>query len=118
MASVLASLMDTSVNRSAAAQLRRLWSDIGVPGLAAAAGDPALSAVLDQHSATVRDALSICGVGGIGVAALAGYAKGVLEVAGAPASSEVDWSRPGWRELRLTAVCALARHWGHLPQTA
>jgi hypothetical protein len=107
--------MDTSVNRSAAAQLRRLWSDIGVAGLAAAAGDPALSAVLDQHSATVRDALSICGVGGIGVAALAGYAKGVLEVAGAPASCEVDWTRPGWRELRLTAVCALARHWGHLP---
>jgi Family of unknown function (DUF6401) len=118
MASVLAAVVDTAVNLSAAAAVRRLWEGLGASGWAAAQASPALSAMVDQHSAAVRDALSIAGVGGIGVAALAGYARGLVEVAGSPHPADVDWSRPGWRELRLTAVCTLARHHGHLPASA
>ena len=117
MANVLAALVDSAINWSAAATLRALWEHIGSSAAAAAADLPRLTAALDQHAAAVRDALS-AGVGIIGSAALAGYAKGILDVAKAqlrPVGHKVDWSQPTWPELRLAAIAVLARDYGHLP---
>ena len=114
MASMLAGMVDTAVRWSSARTLHALWQHVGASAAAAAADLPRLTATLDQHAAAVRDALS-AGAGVIGSAALAGYAKGILEGArslSAPAAP--DWSRPSWLELRLAAVGVLARQYGHL----
>jgi hypothetical protein len=117
MANVLAVLVDSTIKWSAAGTLRTLWEHIGSSAAAAATDLPRLTAALDQHSAAVRDALS-AGAGVIGSAALAGYAKGILDVAKTPAwhtTGKVDWSQPTWPQLRLAAISALARQYGHLP---
>jgi hypothetical protein len=116
MASVLAGLVDSAVRWSSTGKLRALWEHLGASAAAAAADLPRLTAALDQHAAAVRDTLS-AGAGVIGVAALAGYAKGILDGATLlawPAHRDVDWSSASWLELRLAAVGALARQYGHL----
>lgn len=104
------------VTRSAAVSVRTtlttLAAAVGAAGLAAAAADPGLLAVVDQHAAAVRDSLH----GDrrpLTVAALAGYAEGVraaaVEHGWRPPVGPVDWSQPDWPLIRLLAVCALAR---------
>jgi hypothetical protein len=112
MTSVLGGLVDSVVKWSSAATLRAVWSHLGASALTASAGLPRLTAALDQHAAAVRDALS-AGAGVIGSAALAGYAKGILDGAKLPAAP--DWSAPTWLELRLAAIGVLARRHGHVP---
>jgi hypothetical protein len=112
MQNILAGLVDSAVKWSSAGTLRMLWAHLGASASAAAADLPRLTAALDQHAAAVRDALS-AGAGVIGAAALAGYAKGILNGTKPPAAP--DWSQPSWLELRLAAVGQLARRYGHLP---
>ncbi|MGC1211964.1 MAG: DUF6401 family natural product biosynthesis protein [Micromonospora sp.] len=97
---------------SARSALAVLTASVGTTGLAAAAARPGLLAVVDQHSAAVRDSLR----GDrrpLTVAALAGYAEGVraaaLEHGWQPPVELTDWSEPDWLLTRLLAVCALAR---------
>jgi hypothetical protein len=88
---------------------------IGAAGLAAAAALPAVSALVDQHAAAVRDIL-IMGVEGsaAGAVLLAGYAKGLLDQArtnavAVDAAVGGQWQHAQWLALRLVAVCALSR---------
>ncbi|MFR9775298.1 DUF6401 family natural product biosynthesis protein [Micromonospora sp. MS34] len=97
---------------SARSSLTTLTAVVGTAGLAAAAANPGLLAVVDQHAAAVRDSLH----GDrrpLTVAALAGYAEGVraaaLEHGWQPPATAVDWTQPDWPLTRLLAVCALAR---------
>ncbi|WP_091656224.1 DUF6401 family natural product biosynthesis protein [Micromonospora auratinigra] len=97
---------------SARATLTTLTAAVGTAGLAAAAAEPGLLAMVDQHAAAVRDSLH----GDrrpLTVAALAGYAEGVraaaLDHGWQPPVEPIDWSRPDWLFTRLLAVCALAR---------
>ncbi len=102
---------------SARRVLTRLHNQIGIAGLAAAAAIPGLAAVIDQHSAAVRDILEF-GVEGsatvAGVVLLAGYARGVLDQAResgrlprVPAEL-TGWAETDWLTARLLGVCALA----------
>ena len=102
---------------SARHALTRLMDQVGAAGLAAAAAVPAVSAVVDQHAAAVRDIL-VMGVDGSAAAAgavlLAGYAKGLLDQAGTDGATVCAavggrWPHAGWLPLRLVAVCALSR---------
>ncbi|MEV4489418.1 DUF6401 family natural product biosynthesis protein [Micromonospora coxensis] len=97
---------------SARSALALLSASVGASGLAAAAADPGLLAMVDQHAAAVRDSLD----GDrrpLTPAALAGYAEGVraaaLEHGLVPPAGPVDWSAPSWLLTRLLAVCALVR---------
>ncbi len=95
--------------------MRVLWEHLGASAGAACADLPWLTAALDQHAAVVRDAIG-AGAGAIGPAALAGYAKGVLDGARSLAwhtPADVDWSAATWLELRLAAIGLLARQHGH-----
>ncbi len=117
LASVTMRVPDKPVTaRSAAISTRSalitLTATLGTAGLAAAAANPGLLAVVDQHAAAVRDSL-----GGdrraLTVAALAGYAEGIrgaaVEHGWQSPAAPVDWSQPDWPLTRLLAVCALAR---------
>ncbi|HEX5540237.1 MAG TPA: DUF6401 family natural product biosynthesis protein [Micromonospora sp.] len=131
MNGLLGALARHTTIRSARSVLDTLMASIGSAGLAAAARQPALRAMVDQHAAAVRDRL-----GGNAAAAatsgelvladflavgrrsftpvtLAGYAEGVCDAAiehGWQATTDpVDWSEPDWVLLRLLAVCVLAR---------
>jgi uncharacterized protein DUF6401 len=104
--------------RDAQRSLARLMDQLGAAGLAATAAVPALSAMIDQHAAGVRDIL-LLGVEGSAAAAgavlLAGYARGLLDQAGTdPArlreAVEERWGHADWLTLRLLAVCALSRN--------
>lgn len=99
---------------SARRTLERLHQQLG-PGLLAAAAVPGLMAAVDQHSAAVRDIVTL-GVEGsaavAGVVLLAGYASGVIDQAkeqGWRFSSPADWAAADWFTSRLLAVCALAK---------
>ncbi len=107
--------------------LARLMDQVGAAGLAAAAAVPAVSAVVDQHAAAVRDIL-VMGVEGsasiAGVVLLAGYATGLLDQAGTDAATVGaavgdQWWRAEWLALRLVAICALSRSdgWTDEPPT-
>ncbi|MFD3746469.1 DUF6401 family natural product biosynthesis protein [Nocardia sp. NPDC058633] len=101
---------------SAQRQLHQLNVEFGAPAAAVAAAVPALSALLDQHAAAVRDILAV----GVDDSArvpltilLAGYARGLVDhfaeradgfCAGAPG----NWHEADWLQLRLAAVCAYA----------
>jgi len=118
--SVLTAFVDAAVTWSSANAVRVLWEQVGAAGVAAAACLPGLSATLDQHAAAVRDALS-AGAGLIGVAALGGYARGLLETAGQQGwrlPERVDWAGADWLVVRLVAVADMARRFGHLPTAA
>ncbi len=110
-----------NLERDARRWLAQLMEQVGAVGLAAAAAVPALSAMVDQHAAGVRDIL-LLGVEGSATAAdavlLAGYARGLLDEAGTDAgrlaAAVGDPSGPGWADadwltLRVVAVCAMSR---------
>jgi hypothetical protein len=90
---------------------------LGEHGLGAAAHAAGLRAALDQHAASVRDALGNQ-AGGPNAVGLAGYAAGVrdalieIEWRMSPVN-ELDWSALEWPVLRLLAVCSLARTAGY-----
>jgi hypothetical protein len=89
-----------------------LMAKVGVDGLAAALANPGLMAEVDQHAAAVRESLAASGLV-IGAAPLAGYASSVASAAARmghhlPDPATANWSRAGWFQLRLMAVCALA----------
>lgn len=100
---------------SARRWLTKLHNSVGVPGLAAAAALPGLSAALDQHAAAVRDAttLGLDATAIAGVVLLASYSHGVLQHARKhgwhpPPADLTSWRGADWTSLRLAAVCALA----------
>ncbi|MGR6318501.1 DUF6401 family natural product biosynthesis protein [Micromonospora soli] len=101
-----------SAAASARSTLVTLTAAVGTAGLAAAAANPGLLAVVDQHAAGVRDSLH-GDQRPLTVAALAGYAEGVRAAAQEhgwqPPAAPVDWSQPDWLLTRLLAVCVLAR---------
>lgn len=102
---------------SAHRMLQQLHDQIGSAGLAAAAAVPALTAVVDQHAAAVRDIL-LLGVEGsaavAGTVLLAGYARGLLDQARAMGwqfrapADEFGWVSADWLTTRLLGICALA----------
>jgi hypothetical protein len=92
-----------------------IW--LGEHGLDAAARSTGLLAAIDQHAASVRDALGDPGDGPSAMA-LAGYAAGVRDALiesewRMPPVNELDWSALEWPAVRLLAVCALARAAGY-----
>jgi hypothetical protein len=97
--------------RSAHACLDELHATVGAEGLAAAAASPGLMAIVDQHSAGVRDSLS-ADVRPLSAVILAAYAEGVRDAAFThgwrPPVGELDWSENDWVMRRLLAVCAIA----------
>ncbi|WP_194815438.1 DUF6401 family natural product biosynthesis protein [Nocardia sp. XZ_19_385] len=110
--------------------MNRLHDSHGEPALTAAAENPALSAVLDQHGAAIRDILDH----GVEDSAdvpplllLAGYVRGLLDQAREhqPATAQdlaemiatpmtglppADWTEADWMQLRLAAVCVQAQY--------
>jgi hypothetical protein len=102
---------------SARRTLDLLHDQIGTAGLTAAAAIPALTAVVDQHAAAVRDILAVGVEGSAAVAGavlLAGYARGLMDqgrrMGWHPPSHDGlwDWTHADWLTARLVAVCALA----------
>jgi Family of unknown function (DUF6401) len=98
--------------------LARLSSQFAA-GLAAASAMPGLAAMVDQHSAAVRDILAVgveASAAVTGAVLLAGYAKGLLDQAAeqgrrpAAPSDPTGWAAADWLSVRLLAVCALARN--------
>ncbi|WP_158885111.1 DUF6401 family natural product biosynthesis protein [Amycolatopsis anabasis] len=113
MSGVVTGWMEAAARRS----LARLHDEIGAAGLAAAAALPGLSAVVDQHSAAVRDIVTL-GVEGsaavAGVVLLSGYARGLVDQAAGQGwrlrlpGDLAGWARIDWTTARLLGVCALA----------
>lgn len=105
-------LLSTWYESAARRELASLADRLGVAVHAPQGWAPALVATVDQHAAAVRDILLLSG-GQIGPVELAGYARGVQDVA-----HESGWqpkARPGddnwasdWVSVRLAAVCLLA----------
>lgn len=97
--------------QSAIASLEELHASIGAEGLAVAAANPGLMAIVDQHAAGVRDSLS-ADVRPLTAVLLAAYAEGVRDAAFThgwqPPAAPFDWSENDWVMRRLLAVCALA----------
>jgi hypothetical protein len=104
--------------RSAYACLAELGATVGVSGLAAAAANPGLMAIVDQHTAGIRDSLS-SDVRPLTPVLLAAYAEGVRDAAFThgwqPPAGEIDWTSGDWVLRRLLAVCVLAQT---LPEAA
>jgi hypothetical protein len=101
--------------RQAAARstLNGLMIWLGEPGLEAAGRSAGLVALIDQHAASVRDALGDPADGPSAVS-LAGYAAGVRDALvetgwRMAAVAMQDWSAPEWPTVRLLAICSLAR---------
>lgn len=112
-------------SRAAAAQPNRvgarsslasLMDLVGSGGLSAAAANPGLLALVDQHAAAVRDSL-YGDLRELSTVTLAGYAEGVRAAATehgwCPPLETVNWSTDDWVSLRLLAVCALAKSLPH-----
>jgi len=112
---------------SATRTLRRLTETVGRPGLRAAAAEPGLAALVDQHAAAVRDmvrdAARPAARGQVATLAhtrtlgemvrLAGYARTLLEEQRRSGASIVmpqdgTWRPTDWTTLRLIAVCQIA----------
>ncbi len=101
---------------SARKTLKRLHRTHGVPARVAATEFPAVSALVDQHAAAVRDILEMGVENSRSVPAsvlLAGYARGLLgndlDVPDAAPADPHDWVGADWLHLRLAGVCELAR---------
>ncbi|WP_306360886.1 DUF6401 family natural product biosynthesis protein [Nocardia sp. CC227C] len=99
---------------SARKTLKRLHRTHGAPATHAASAYPAVSALVDQHAAAVRDIielgvensreLPVCVL-------LAGYARGLVDDIGdldATPAEPHDWIAADWLHLRLAGVCQLA----------
>jgi hypothetical protein len=97
--------------QSAIACLDELYASVGVEGLAAAAANPGLMAIVDQHAAGVRDSLSV-DVRPLTPVLLAAYAEGVRDAAFThgwqPPAEPFDWSENDWVMRRLLAVCSIS----------
>jgi len=111
-------LAEATRHSAARSTLNGLMTWLGESGLAAAATSAGLQAAIDQHSASVRDALGDPERGPSAVS-LASYATGVRDTLieaqwQLPPTSELDWSKAGWPTVRLIAICALARAGGHV----
>jgi hypothetical protein len=92
--------------------LDQVMAMVGVDGLVEALKTPGLLAVIDQHSAAVRNSIE-AGDQHVDVISLAGYARSVLAVhqrhgRPVPSPESVDWASPDWTVLRLLAICAMA----------
>ncbi|GAA1505210.1 hypothetical protein GCM10009827_018350 [Dactylosporangium maewongense] len=110
-------LAEATRHTAARATLNGLMTWLGESGLAAAAASAGLQAAVDQHAASVRDALGDPEHGPNAVA-LASYATGVRDALieaqwQLPPTSELDWSKAEWPTVRLIAICTLARSAGH-----
>lgn len=94
-------------------ELSSLAERLGLAMLPATAGwAPALVATVDQHAAAVRDILMFSG-DRVGTVELAGYARGIQDVAREAGWSPVPYAHgpqwaSDWVNLRLAAVCLLA----------
>ena len=96
---------------------------VGIDGLVAAFADPGLLALVDQHTAAVRDALEDA-ERDLDAEALAAYARSIVAAARrggryVPAAGEApvrpaEWVAADWHLLRLVAVCFLAEEFGLL----
>jgi hypothetical protein len=101
----------------ATALLDDMMARVGVDGLAAAFADPGLLARVDQHAASVRDALAGAGRE-TDAEGLAAYAKSIAAAAvrmgrrlpepGEAHASGAAWLVADWHLLRLVAVCMIA----------
>jgi Family of unknown function (DUF6401) len=99
------------------ALLDEMMARVGVDGLTAAFGNPAVLAHVDQHAAAVRDALTASGRQA-DTAGLAAYAKSIAFAAkragrslpepGHAPTTAAAWLTADWHAVRLVAVCALA----------
>jgi hypothetical protein len=98
--------------RFAHTSLTELTASVGVAGLAAAAQNPGLLAVVDQHAAGIRDSLGT-DERPLSAVILAAYAEGVRDAAykhgWQPPAAPIDWDSHDWVLYRLLAVCLLAR---------
>lgn len=104
------------------AVLDEMMARVGVDGLVAAYGDPGVLALVDQHTAAVRDALADAGRD-VAIDGLASYARSMVAAArrggkvlpepGWAPRTSAEWLAADWHVLRLVAVCALAVE-GHL----
>ncbi|MEV4515358.1 DUF6401 family natural product biosynthesis protein [Dactylosporangium sp. NPDC049525] len=111
-------LAEATRHTAARSTLNGLMTWLGESGLAAAAASGGLQAAVDQHAASVRDALGDPEHGPNAIA-LASYATGVRDTLidaqwQLPPTSELDWSKASWPTVRLIAICALARAGGHV----
>jgi hypothetical protein len=107
----------------AAALLDELMARVGVDGLAAAFADPGLLALVDQHAAAVRDALTEA-ERETDAESLAAYARSIvagtrragraLPEPGEAPQRPADWMSTDWHLLRLVALCMIAEADGHL----
>ncbi len=98
--------------------LNGLMAWLGTAGLVASTQVPGLLAEVDQHAASVRDALGDPEPRPDAIS-LAGYASGVRDASSdagwlMPDIETVDWSTVDWPTLRLIAVCALSRSYGYV----
>jgi hypothetical protein len=101
----------------AVALLDEMMARVGVDGIAAALADPGLLALVDQHTAAVRDAL-VEAERPLSSDGLAAYAKSIVfaarrsgkpvPVPGAAPVRCADWMVADWHLLRLVAVCMIA----------
>jgi Family of unknown function (DUF6401) len=103
--------------------LDEMMARVGVDGLTAAFADPGLLALVDQHAAAIRDALTDddreADADG-----LASYARSIVAAAvrmgrpvpapGHAPSAVADWTAADWHLLRLVAVCMIAEQAGLL----
>lgn len=90
-------------------ELRVLADGLNRAGIAIGALGPGVLAAVDQHAAAVRDILTLSGCR-LGPVELAGYARGVQDVARDTTGHEHgtgSWASE-WTTLRLAAVCLLA----------
>jgi hypothetical protein len=99
------------------AVLDEMMARVGVDGLVAAFRDPGVLALVDQHTAAVRDALADAGRE-LAIDGLASYARSIVAAArrsnrvvpepGWAPRTAAEWRAADWHLLRLVAVCALA----------
>lgn len=130
----------SSAEDSSYSVLTALMASVGSTGLAVAAAEPGLLALVDQHAAAIRESLTSLTAPRpteitdelptevtdelpvdpprLSAAVLAGYAEGVRDAAiehgWQPPVGPVDWSEADWVLIRLLAVCAVARNTGLL----
>ncbi|GAA4603244.1 hypothetical protein BJY16_004547 [Actinoplanes octamycinicus] len=96
-------------DQTALAAGARLALDRWSRRLGSPAAEPGLLALLDQHTARIREALG----GRVDAVNLAAYADGVADTAAArgwpvPDDGGLDWRQAPWPAVHLLAVCRLA----------
>jgi len=111
-------IVEATRHSAARSTLSGLMTWLGEAGLSAAGESAGLQATIDQHAASVRDALGDPERGPNAVA-LASYATGVRDALieaqwQLPPTTEIDWATVQWPALRLIAICLLARTGDHV----